>query len=91
MKREDFAAMIPENDKYVGSNIYLNGKNAGFEECLQMIKENMDNLKCSNCKYFSKIKNLKDGTCQNWKARCAGQRVEAEEFCSDFEKKIDKD
>ena len=45
MKREDFTAMIPENDKYVGSNIYLNGKNAGFEECLQMIKENMDNLK----------------------------------------------
>ena len=27
MKREDFTAMIPENDKYVGSNIYLNGKN----------------------------------------------------------------
>ena len=57
MKREDFAAMIPENDKYVGSNIYLNGKNAGFEECLQMIKENMDNLKCANCKCFSKNKN----------------------------------
>ena len=60
MKREDFAAMIPKNDKYVGSNIYLNGKNAGFEECLQMIKENMDNLKCANCKCFSKIK------CKRW-------------------------
>lgn len=56
-----------------------------------MIKENMDNLKCSNCKYFSKIKNLKDGTCQKWKARCGGQRVNSEDFCSDFEKKIDTD
>lgn len=91
MKREDFAVMIPENDKYVGSNIYLNGKNAGFEECLQMIKENMDNLKCANCKCFSKNKNAKDGTCQKWKARCGGQRVNSEDFCSDFEKKIDKD
>lgn len=56
-----------------------------------MIKENMDNLKCANCKCFSKNKNAKDGTCQKWKARCGGQRVNSEDFCSDFEKKIDKD
>jgi hypothetical protein len=42
-------------------------------------------------KCFSKNKNAKDGTCQKWKARCGGQRVNSEDFCSDFEKKIDKD
>ena len=100
MKREDFVAMIPENDKYVGSNIYLNGKNAGFEECLQMIKDSISVLPDTG-KYFVdltreekdeyKNKNAKDGTCQKWKARCGGQRVNSEDFCSDFEKKIDKD
>lgn len=77
--------------KYVGSNIIFKWEECRIRGVLTNDKENMDNLKCANCKCFSKNKNAKDGTCQKWKARCGGQRVNSEDFCSDFEKKIDKD
>jgi len=37
--------LIPTMDDYSGHNMYLCGKRDGFNECVQMLKENLKNIK----------------------------------------------
>ncbi len=37
--------LIPPMDDYRGYNMYLCGKRDGFNECVQMLKENLENVK----------------------------------------------
>lgn len=37
--------LIPPMDDYSGHNMYLCGKRDGFNECVQMLKESLENIK----------------------------------------------
>ena len=37
--------LIPSTDDYSGHNMYLCGKRDGFNECVQMLKESLENIK----------------------------------------------
>ena len=37
--------LIPPMDDYRGYNMYLCGKRDGFNECVQMLKESLENIK----------------------------------------------
>ena len=41
--------LIPPMDDYRGYNMYLCGKRDGFNECVQMLKENLENVKEEEC------------------------------------------
>lgn len=48
MNKQDLYALctlIPPMDDYRGYNMYLCGKRDGFNECVQMLKENLENVK----------------------------------------------
>lgn len=36
--------LIPPMDDYSGHNMYLCGKRDGFNECVQMLKDNLENV-----------------------------------------------
>ena len=36
--------LIPPMDDYSGHNMYLCGKRDGFNECVQMLKENLESI-----------------------------------------------
>lgn len=48
MNKQDIytlCTLIPSMDDYSGHNMYLCGKRDGFNECVQMLKENLKNIK----------------------------------------------
>lgn len=48
MNKQDLYALctlIPPMDDYRGHNMYLCGKRDGFNECVQMLKESLENIK----------------------------------------------
>ena len=47
MKKQDLYALctlIPPMDDYSGHKMYLSGKRDGFNECVQMLKENLESI-----------------------------------------------
>lgn len=48
MNKQDIytlCTLIPFMDDYRGYNMYLCGKRDGFNECVKMLKENLNNIK----------------------------------------------
>lgn len=48
MNKQDIytlCTLIPSMDDYSGHNMYLCGKRDGFNECVQMLKDNLKNVK----------------------------------------------
>lgn len=47
MNKQDIytlCTLIPSMDDYSGHNMYLCGKRDGFNECVQMLKENLESI-----------------------------------------------
>ena len=47
MNKQDIytlCTLIPSMDDYSGHNMYLCGKRDGFNECVQMLKDNLKNV-----------------------------------------------
>lgn len=47
MNKQDLytlCTLIPPMDDYRGHNMYLCGKRDGFNECVQMLKENLESI-----------------------------------------------